>query len=147
MRIKNKLFYIAIGATLLAIFQITFRLSTKPVYADGHLASETTIKLEPVKMIYLINYPLGCKSKYLEWVKEMSPKLVAEEIVRIRSYDNFDGGNPHRLVEMEFDSIEDMQKYQKRPEIRAIMQDMSDHTSSSEGHTFIQRSDYVKISP
>ena len=113
MRLKDKLFHIAIGATLLDSFQIGFWSSPQPAYADGHLASEKTDKSEPVKMIYFVNYPLGGKAEYLEWVKEVGPKLVTEEVVRIRSYDNFEGGNPHRLVEMEFNSIEDMQKYQK----------------------------------
>ena len=147
MRLNDKLFYIVIGATLLASFQIGFWPSPKAAYADGHLASEKKDKSEPVKMIYFVNYPLGGKAEYLEWVKEVGPKLVTEEVVRIRSYDNFEGGNPHRLVEMEFNSIEDMQKYQRNPEIRAIIQDMSNHTSSSEMHTFIQRSDYSKLSP
>jgi len=147
MRLKDKLFYIVIGATLLASFQIGFWSSPKAAYADGHLASEKKDKSEPVKMIYFVNYPLGGKAEYLEWVKEVGPKLVTEEVVRIRSYDNFEGSNPHRLVEMEFNSIEDMQKYQRNPEIRAIIQDMSNHTSSSEMHTFIQRSDYSKLSP
>ena len=147
MRLKDKLFYIVIGATLLASFQIGFWSSPKAAYADGHLASEKKDKSEPVKMIYFVNYPLGGKAKYLDWVKEIGPKLVTEEVVRIRSYDNFEGSNPHRLVEMEFNSIEDMQKYQRNPEIRAIIQDMSNHTSSSEMHTFIQRSDYSKLSP
>ena len=147
MRLSDKLFYIVVGATLLASFQIGFWSSPKAAYADGHLASEKKDKSEPVKMIYFVNYPLGGKAKYLDWVKEIGPKLVTEEIVRIRSYDNFEGSNPHRLVEMEFNSIEDMQKYQRNPEIRAIIQDMSNHTSSSEMHTFIQRSDYSKLSP
>ena len=147
MRLKDKLFYIVIGTTLLASFQIGFWSSPKAAYADGHLASEKKDKSEPVKMIYFVNYPLGGKAEYLEGVKEVGPKLVTEEVVRIRSYDNFEGSNPHRLVEMEFNSIEDMQKYQRNPEIRAIIQDMSNHTSSSEMHTFIQRSDYSKLSP
>ena len=147
MRLKDKLFYIVIGATLLASFQIGFWSSPKAAYADGHLASEKKDKSEPVKMIYFVNYPLGGKAEYLEWVKEVGPKLVTEEVVRIRSYDNFEGSNPHRLVEMEFNSIEDMHKYQRNPEIRAIIQDMSNHTSSSEMHIFIQRSDYSKLSP
>ena len=147
MRLKDKIFYIVVGATLLASFQIGFWSSPKAAYADGHLASEKKDKSEPVKMIYFVNYPLGGKAEYLEWVKEVGPKLVTEEVVRIRSYDNFEGSNPHRLVEMEFNSIEDMQKYQRNPEIRAIIQDMSNHTSSSEMHTFIQRSDYSKLSP
>ena len=147
MRLSDKLFYIVVGATLLASFQIGFWSSPKAAYADGHLASEKKDKSEPVKMIYFVNYPLGGKEKYLDWVKEIGPKLVTEEIVRIRSYDNFEGSNPHRLVEMEFNSIEDMQKYQRNPEISSTIQDMSNHTSSSEMHTFIQRSDYSKLSP
>jgi uncharacterized protein (DUF1330 family) len=90
---------------------------------------------------------LGGKSEYLEWVKEIGPSLVTEEVARVRSYDNFEGTNPHRLVEIEFNSIEDMQKFQRRSEIQALLQDMSNHTSSSEAYTFIQRSDYVKLSP
>ena len=108
---------------------------------------EAEVQQEKIKIIHLINYPLGGKTKYLEWVKEVGPSLVQAEVQRIRSYDNFDGGNPHRLVEMEFDSIEDMQKFQRRSEIRSILDDLSNHTSSSHTHTFVQRSDYLKLSP
>ena len=147
MPLKQKIFYVSIGAILLAVFQVGFHLITKPAFADSHQATETANKPQPVKILHLINYPLGGKSEYLEWVKEIGPSLVTEEVARVRSYDNFEGSNPHRLVEIEFDSIEDMQKYQRRGEIQAIMQDISNHTSSSEVHTFIQRSDYVKLSP
>ena len=54
---------------------------------------------------------------------------------------------PHRLVKIEFSSIEDVHDHQNNPELRSIIQDMNNHTSSSEGYTFIQRSDYVKLSP
>ena len=147
MPLKQKIFYISIGAILLASFQIGFHLLPRFAFADSHQAQEAESQPEPIKTLFLIDYPLGGKSAYLEWVKEVGPSMVTEEVVRIRSYDNFEGSNPHRLVEMEFNSIEDMQKYQRRSEVRALMEDMSNHTSRSEAHTFIQRSDYVKLSP
>ena len=147
MPLKQKIFYISIGVILLAIFQIGFHLLPRFAFADSHQVQEAESQPEPIKTLFLIDYPLGGKSAYLEWVKEVGPSLVTEEVARIRSYDNFEGSNPHRLVEMEFNSIEDMQKYQRRSEIRALMADMSNHTSRSEVHTFIQRSDYIKLSP
>jgi len=143
MHLKHKLFYISIGIILLAALQVGFHLITKPAFADNHQVSETANKPQPVKILNFIDYPLGGKSAYLEWVKEIGPSLVTEEVARIRSYDNFEGSNPHRLVEMETWGIEDMQKYQRRSEVRALMADMSNHTSRSEVHTFIQRSDYT----
>ena len=147
MPLKQKILYISIGVILLASFQIGFHLLPRFAFADSHQAQEAESQPEPIKTLFLIDYPLGGKSAYLEWVKEVSPSLVTEEVARIRSYDNFEGSNPHRLVEMEFNSIEDMQKYQRRSEIRAHMADMSNQTSRSEVHTFIQRTDYVKLSP
>ena len=147
MHLKQKIFYISIGAILLAVFQVWFHLLPQFAFADSPQAHETANKPQPVKVLTFINYPLGGKSEYLEWVKEIGPSLVTEEVARVRSYDNFEGTNPHRLVEVEFNSIEDMQKFQRRSEIQALNQDMSNHTSSSEAHTFIQRSDYVKLSP
>ena len=128
-----------------------FYLTQQHTLAASHEAHEqeheAEVQQEKIKIIHLINYPLGGKTKYLEWVKEVGSSLVQAEVQRIRSYDNFDGGNPHRLVEMEFDSIEDMQKFQRRSEIRSILDDLSNHTSSSHTHTFVQRSDYLKLSP
>ena len=151
MKLNQKLLYVVIGALLLGFGQVGFYLTQQHTLAASHEAHEqeheTEVQQEKIKIIHLINYPLGGKTKYLEWVKEVGPSLVQAEVQRIRSYDNFDGGNPHRLVEMEFDSIEDMQKFQRRSEIRSILDDLSNHTSSSHTHTFVQRSDYVKLSP
>ena len=151
MKLNQKLLYVVIGALLLGFGQVGFYLTQQHTLAASHEAHEqeheTEVQQEKIKIIHLINYPLGGKTKYLEWVKEVGPSLVQAEVQRIRSYDNFDGGNPHRLVEMEFDSIEDMQKCQRRSEIRSILDDLSNHTSSSHTHTFVQRSDYLKLSP
>ena len=151
MKLNQKLLYVVIGALLLGFGQVGFYLTQQHTLAASHEAHEqeheTEVQQEKIKIIHLINYPLGGKTKYLEWVKEVGPSLVQAEVQRIRSYDNFDGGNPHRLVEMEFDSIEDMQKFQRRSEIRSILDYLSNHTSSSHTHTFVQRSDYLKLSP
>ena len=151
MKLNQKLLYVVIGALLLGFGQVGFYLTQQQTLAASHEAHEqeheAEVQQEKIKIIHLINYPLGGKTKYLEWVKEVGPSLVQAEVQRIRSYDNFDGGNPHRLVEMEFDSIEDMQKFQRRSEIRSLLDDLSNHTSSSHTHTFVQRSDYLKLSP
>ena len=151
LKLKSEILYVVIGALLLGFGQVGFYLTQQHTLAASHEAHEqeheTEVQQEKIKIIHLINYPLGGKTKYLEWVKEVGPSLVQAEVQRIRSYDNFDGGNPHRLVEMEFDSIEDMQKFQRRSEIRSILDDLSNHTSSSHTHTFVQRSDYLKLSP
>jgi len=151
MKLNQKLLYVVIGALLLGFGQVGFYLTQQHTLAASHEAHEqehkAEVQQEKIKIIHLINYPLGGKTKYLEWVKEVGPSLVQAEVQRIRSYDNFDGGNPHRLVEMEFDSIEDMQKFQRRSEIRSLLDDLSNHTSSSHTHTFVQRSDYLKLSP
>ncbi|MAG83234.1 hypothetical protein CMK10_03640 [Candidatus Poribacteria bacterium] len=151
MKLNQKLLYVVIGALLLGFGQVGFYLTQQHTLAASYEAHEqeheAEVQQEKIKIIHLINYPLGGKTKYLEWVKEVGPSLVQAEVQRIRSYDNFDGGNPHRLVEMEFDSIEDMQKFQRRSEIRSILDDLSNHTSSSHTHTFVQRSDYLKLSP
>ena len=151
MKLNQKLLYVVIGTLLLGFGQVGFYLTQQHTLAASHEAHEqeheAEVQQEKIKIIHLINYPLGGKTKYLEWVKEVGPSLVQAEVQRIRSYDNFNGGNPHRLVEMEFDSIEDMQKFQRRSEIRSILDDLSNHTSSSHTHTFVQRSDYLKLSP
>ena len=151
MKLNQKLLYVVIGALLLGFGQVGFYLTQQHTLAASHEAHEqeheAEVQQEKIKIIHLINYPLGGKTKYLEWVKEVGPSLVQAEVQRIRSYDNFDGGNPHRLVEMEFDSIKDMQKFQRRSEIRSLLDDLSNHTSSSHTHTFVQRSDYLKLSP
>ena len=59
----------------------------------------------PIKGVILIEYPLGGKAAYLEWVASISHILVGPPQVKaISSYDNYNGETPHRLVELEFTS-------------------------------------------
>lgn len=99
----------------------------------------------PVKMVWLVDYPLGGKEEYVAWIASVAPTLLApEELNRVASYDNVDGSNPHRLVEYEFDSFADLAHYLNRPEIAAVAADVPNYTSSASTHIFIQRGDYSK---
>ena len=100
----------------------------------------------PVKLVWLVNYPVGGKADYLAWIAAVAPTLLApEEVNRIASYDNARGENPHRLVEFEFDSYVDAATYLSRPGVAAVFEALPDHSSEVSTHVFAQRSaDYSK---
>ncbi len=73
--------------------------------------------------MYEVDYPLGQKRNYLEWVRSIADALQApEELKRLASYDNVFSATPHRVVEFTFDSLEDAGKYFDRKEISRILQ-------------------------
>ena len=46
----------------------------------------------PVKVVWLVDYPVGGKAAYLAWIAEVAPTLLApEELNRVASYDNVRG--------------------------------------------------------
>ncbi len=98
----------------------------------------------PVRLVWLIDYPEDGKDAYLAWVASVAPTLqAAEEVVRIRSYDNQDPEmSPNRLVEFDFNSFLDAATYLNRPEIAAVFEELPNRSSNTTVHTFIQRSDY-----
>ena len=100
----------------------------------------------PVKLVWLVNYPVGRKADYLAWITAVAPILLApEEVNRVASYDNARGENPHRLVEFEFDSYVDAATYLSRPDVAAVFEALPDHSSEVSTHVFAQRSaDYSK---
>ena len=78
-----------------------------------------------IKIVSFVDYPLGKKAEYLSWVSSIAETLQKpKEVLRIASYDNYYGSNPHRLVEFEFASQEDAQKYWEREDIKKILQDL-----------------------
>ena len=98
----------------------------------------------PIKGVYFIDYPLGGKQEYLEWVDSISPVLVGPPQVKlITSYDNYYGESPHRLVEFEFASQEDATAYDELEDIMALEPELDVRTSSWTRHTFELRSDYI----
>ena len=100
----------------------------------------------PVKLVWLVNYPVGGKDAYLAWIASVAPALLApEEVNRVASYDTVRGENPHRLVEFEFDNYVDAATYLSRPEVAAVFEALPDHSSEVSTHVFVQRSaDYSK---
>lgn len=97
-----------------------------------------------IKMVYLIDYPLGGKAAYLEWVASVAPTLSSPaELKRVASYDNYYGASPHRLVEFEFDSIEEVNTYLEREEIQMINTELPNRASRATQLLFELRSDYV----
>ncbi len=50
--------------------------------------------------MYEVDYPLGQKRNYLEWVRSIADALQApEELKRLASYDNVFSATPHRVVD------------------------------------------------
>lgn len=97
-----------------------------------------------VKIINLMDYPLGGKQAYLEWVNSISAVLTAPSQVKlIISYDNYYGESPHRLIEFEFASQEDATAYEELEEIMAIQAELDNQAGSWVLHTFELRSDYI----
>ena len=75
----------------------------------------------PIKGVIFVDYPLGGKQAYLEWVASISSALVApSQLKATASYDNYYGESPHRLVELEFASQEDIDAYEELEGIMAI---------------------------
>lgn len=98
----------------------------------------------PIKGIYLIDYPLGKKQEYLDWVDSISNILVGpSELKAIASYDNFYGESPNRLVEMEFANQEERETYAAIEGVMAIETELDTRASRWTQHIFISRYDYV----
>ena len=97
-----------------------------------------------IKIINLVDYPLGGKQAYLEWVDSISAMLVAPSQVKvITSYDNYYGESPHRFIEFEFANKEDADTYEELEEIKAVEAELDHRAGSWMLHRFELRSDYI----
>ena len=98
----------------------------------------------PIKGIIFIDYPLGGKAAYLEWVASVSSMLIEPpQLKAIASYDNYNGESPHRLVVLEFANQEDVEAYEQLETIMAIEAELDEQAASWVLHTFELRSDYI----
>jgi len=99
-----------------------------------------------IKYVYEIDYPLGEKRKYLEWVRSIADTLRAPgELTRLASYDNVFSASPQRVVEFTFDSLEDAGKYFDRKEISLIFQsELPAHGNNIHIKVLTLRGDYVR---
>lgn len=98
-----------------------------------------------MKIINVVDYPLGGKQAYVEWVDSISAVLVApHQVKRITSYDNYYGESPHRLVAFEFATKADADTYEALPEIDAVKAELDDRTGGWRLLRFELRSDYIR---
>ena len=98
----------------------------------------------PIIGIIFIEYPLGGKAEYLEWVASISSALVGPpQLKAIASYDNYNGETPHRIVTLEFANQEDVTAYEELEGIMAIEAGLDVQAASWFLHTYELRSDYI----
>lgn len=87
-----------------------------------------TQSLGAIKYVYRVDYPLGRKDDYLEWVQSIAGSLESPpEVQRITSYDNYFGTSPHRYIEFEFPDMKSAAGYFVRPEVSAVLEDLVNH--------------------
>jgi hypothetical protein len=99
-----------------------------------------------IKYVYEVDYPLGEKRKYLEWVRSVADTLQAPgELKGLASYDNVFSASPQRVVEFTFESLEEAGRYFGRKEISRIFQsELPAHGSNIGVKVLALRSDYSK---
>src|SRR6266508_4380169 len=99
-----------------------------------------------IKYVYEIDYPVGQKRRYLEWVRSIADALQAPgELKRLASYDNAFSATPQRVVEFSFDSLEDAGKYFDRKEMVRIFQgELPAHGTNIHVKVMTVRGDYSK---
>ena len=100
IQFKQKFAYTLLGGLLVFALQFSSINIVDNAAAQG--GKEST-EMPMIKYIFSIDYPLGKKGEYLQWIKSIADILQApEELQSISSYDNYYGGSPHRFIEFEF---------------------------------------------
>lgn len=96
-----------------------------------------------IKYVYTIDYPMGGKAAYIDWVKSVVSTLQKpDELVSIASYDNYFNESPRRVVEFEFEDNLDAAKYFDNPEIRNVVDQTVDHGITRDILVLRKRGDY-----
>ncbi|HVO72428.1 MAG TPA: hypothetical protein VMT35_00270 [Ignavibacteriaceae bacterium] len=123
-----KVFFAAVVLTILSIFLIE-----SPSYAQNG----------SIKYVYSIDYPMGGKAAYLDWVKTIISTLQQpSELVSLASYDNYFNESPGRVVEFEFADNLDAAKYFDNPDIRKVVDQVLDHGMVTGVVVMKKRGDY-----
>lgn len=96
-----------------------------------------------VKYVYTIDYPMGEKAEYLEWIKSIAGTLQKpNELLSIASYDNYFNASPQRYIEFVFANTADATKYFEDPEISRIVDELVNHGINVDIHLIKGRKDY-----
>jgi hypothetical protein len=99
-----------------------------------------------IKYVYSIDYPLGKKREYIDWVRSIADILQEpDELIGLASYDNVFSASPQRVVEFSFESLADAATYFERPEMTRIFAGELPQHGTSVGITVLKRlTDYTK---
>jgi hypothetical protein len=99
-----------------------------------------------IKYVYSIDYPLGKKREYVDWVRSIADTLQKpDELKRLASYDNVFSASPQRVVEFSFESLADAATYFERPEMTRIFASELPQHGANVGITVLKRlTDYSK---
>ena len=131
--------YMAVGAALALGIQV--------VIIDGvnEAHAQSASQRGAIKYLLTVDYPLGGKADYIEWVKSAAPALkAAPGLISMASYDNYYGASPNRVIEVEFATNADAAAYFANDGVRAIMDDWPNHGINGQIHVLSLRSDYAK---
>jgi len=106
-------------------------------------AGTLTAQSGSVKYVYTIDYPMGGKAAYLDWVKSIISALQKpDELISLASYDNYFNETPERVVEFEFANNLDAAKYFDNPEIGNVVEQVVDHGITRGVFVLHKRGDY-----
>ena len=106
-------------------------------------AGTLTAQSGSVKYVYTIDYPMGGKAAYLDWVKSIISSLQKpDELISLASYDNYFNETPERVVEFEFANNLDAAKYFDNPEIGNVVEQVVDHGITRGVFVLHKRGDY-----
>jgi len=99
-----------------------------------------------IKYVYMIDYPLGQKRAYQEWVRQVADTLQApDELKRLAAYDNYFSATPQRIIEFTFETLAEAATYFERKEIGRVLQaELPAHTGSIQIMVLKLLSDYTK---
>jgi hypothetical protein len=123
------------GKNLLILFFIIFSLFLT--------ASSTFAQSGTVKYIYTLDYPMGGKAEYLEWIKSIAGTLQEpDEVLSIASYDNYFNASPQRYIEFLFANAADATAYFENPNINKIVEELVNHGVNVDIHLTKGRKDY-----
>ena len=99
-----------------------------------------------IKYVYAIDYPLGKKREYVDWVRSIADTLQKpDELKRLASYDNVFSASPQRIVEFSFESLTDAATYFERPEmVRIFGAELPQHGANVAVTVLKRLTDYTK---
>jgi uncharacterized protein (DUF1330 family) len=98
-----------------------------------------------IKYAYSLDYGVGNKTAYIEMVRTIVKTLqIPKEVKRITSYDNYFNSSPNRVIEFEFDSMEDAVTYFAMPQIKDVIDNSVNMSLNHKCSILELRGDYNK---